>query len=148
MSAWRIGGYAGMLRARLNSVEFEKFADLGRQDRVTILLADDEPKLRQMLGLILQEAGYHLMIARDGRQALQLARGHAVRIDMLLSDIQMPGLTGPDLAKELLRARPNLKIMLMSGCVSALDAFESEWHFLQKPFAPNRLLEEVRLVLG
>jgi len=137
-----------MLRARLDSVEFEKFAGLRREDGVTILLAEDEPKLRLMLGLILQAAGYDLMIARDGHQALQLAKGHAGRIDMLLSDIQMPGLTGTDLAKELLRARPNLKIMLMSGCVSALDVFESEWHFLQKPFAPNRLLEEVRFVLS
>jgi two-component system cell cycle sensor histidine kinase/response regulator CckA len=84
------------------------------------------PALRQMLGLFLQAAGYHLMIAEDGRQAVQLAREHAGRIDLLLSDIEMPGLTGPDLAQELLRTRPKLKIMLMSGCVSAFNAFESD----------------------
>jgi two-component system cell cycle sensor histidine kinase/response regulator CckA len=137
-----------MSTAEFSSVESETLVDLRREDhRVTILLAEDEPSLRQMLSLILQAAGYHLMIAEDGCQALQLAKGHAGRIDMLLSDIQMPGLPGPDLARELLRSRSDLKIMLMSGCVSALGVFESEWRFLQKPFAPTRLLEEVRIAL-
>jgi CheY-like chemotaxis protein len=137
-----------MSTAKFSSVEFGKLADLRREDhRVTILLAEDEPSLRQMLGLILQAAGYDLMIAEDGCQALQLAKGHAGRIDMLVSDIQMPGLTGPDLARELLRSRSDLKIMLMSGCASALGVFESEWRVLQKPFAANRLLEEVQIAL-
>lgn len=87
------------------------------------------------------------MIAEDGCQAVQLANQHAGRIDLLLSDIEMPGLTGPDLAQELLRTRPNLKVMLMSGCMSALGVLEGEWRFLQKPFAPTRLLEEVRIAL-
>jgi two-component system cell cycle sensor histidine kinase/response regulator CckA len=128
--------------------EIEKLADLRREEpRVTILLAEDESSLRQMLGLVLQAAGYHLMIAEDGRQAVQLAREHAGRIDLLLSDIEMPGLTGPDLAQELLLTRPNLKVMLMSGCMSALGVFEREWRFLQKPFAPIRLLEEIQIAL-
>jgi two-component system, cell cycle sensor histidine kinase and response regulator CckA len=138
-----------VLSANFSSVEFGKVAHLRREDhRVTILLAEDEPGLRQMLGLVLQAAGYHLLIAEDGRQALQLAKEHAGRIDMLLSDIQMPGLTGPVLAQELLRSRPDLNIMLMSGCVSDPVVFETGWRFLQKPFAPARLLEEVRAALA
>jgi DNA-binding response OmpR family regulator len=100
-----------------------------------------------MLGLVLQGAGYRLMVAEDGHQAVQLAKKHAGRIDLLLSDIEMPGLTGPDLAQELLRTRPSLKIMLMSGCSSALGVLERGWRFLQKPFAPDLLLEEVRIAL-
>jgi DNA-binding NtrC family response regulator len=137
-----------MSTTKFRSSEIEKLADLRREEsRVTILLAEDESSLRQMLGLVLQAAGYHLMIAEDGRQAVQLAKEHAGRIDLLLSDIEMPGLTGPDLAQELLRTRPNLKVMLMSGCMSALGVFEREWRFLQKPFAPHILLEEIQIAL-
>jgi len=137
-----------MSAAEFSSVELGKSADSRPEEhKVTILLAEDEPSLRQMLSLILQEAGYHLITAEDGDQALQLAKKHAGRIDMLVSDIEMPGINGPDLAKKLLRSRSGLKIMLMSGCVPALEAFESEWRFLPKPFAPSRLLEEVRVAL-
>ncbi len=122
--------------------------DLPQQNRkATVLLAEDEPILRQLLGVILEDAGYNLMIAEDGQQALHLANGHAGRIDILVSDIQMPSVTGPELAKELKHSRPDLKIVLMSGCASALDVFESEWRFLQKPFTSSRLLEEVRVSL-
>ena len=87
------------------------------------------------------------MIAEDGQQALQLANEHAGKIDLLLSDVQMPGLTGPDLANELERSRPYLKVVLMSGCPSPSGAFERDWRYLQKPFQLNELLEEVRVVL-
>ena len=131
-----------------SSVEFRGSADVQHEnDPATILLAEDEPGLRQMLADILKAAGYHLMIAEDGHQALQLANGHSGRIDLLVSDIQMPGVTGPGVAEELKRSRPELKIMLMSGCVSPSVVFESEWRFLQKPFEPNQLLEEVRVAL-
>jgi two-component system cell cycle sensor histidine kinase/response regulator CckA len=137
-----------MLTAKFSYSDIGKLANLRREEPgVTILLAEDESSLRQMLGLVLQAAGYHLMIAEDGRQAVQLAEEHGGRIDLLLSDIEMPGLTGPDLAQELLRTRPTLKVMLMSGCTAALGAFEREWRFLQKPFAPHRLLEEIQIAL-
>lgn len=137
-----------MSPANFSSSEFEKLAGLRQKEPgVTILLAEDESSLRQMLGLILQAAGYRLVVAEDGRQAIQLAREHAGRIDLLLSDIEMPGLTGPDVAQELLRTRPNLKVMLMSGCSSALGVLEQGWRFLQKPFAPHLLLEEIRIAL-
>jgi CheY-like chemotaxis protein len=126
-----------MSTANFSSSKIEKLADLRQKEPgVTILLAEDESSLRQMLGLVLQAAGYRLMVAEDGRQAVQLAGEHAGRIDLLLSDIEMPGLTGPDLAQELLRTRPNLKIMLMSGCSSALGVLERGWRFLQKPSSP------------
>ena len=142
LSAWT------MSTANFSSSEIEKLADLRQKEPgVTILLAEDESSLRQMLGHVLQAAGYHLMIAEDGRQAVQLAREHAGRIDLLLSDIEMPGLTGPDLAQELLRTRPTLKVMLMSGCMSALGVSEREWRFLQKPFAPAKLLKEIQIAL-
>ena len=99
-----------------------------------------------MLGLVLLGRGYNLIVAGDGRQALELAK-RVGRIDVLLSDIQMPGLSGPDLAQELLRSRPDLKVVLMSGCVSFGNVSKREWCFLQKPFATSRLLEEVSTAL-
>lgn len=114
---------------------------------VMVLLAEDEPMLRQIVGRVLHEAGYDLMMAEDGCRALQLAKEHTGRIDILLSDIQMPGLTGVDLAVELLRSRPDLKIVLMSGCISTVSVLKREWRFLQKPFGANKLLDEVRTAL-
>jgi two-component system, cell cycle response regulator CpdR len=102
--------------------------------------------MNPMIGLVLQGQGYHLIVAEDGRHALELANSFG-RIDVLLSDIQMPGLAGPDLAQELLRSRPDLKIVLMSGCVSSVNVSNRQWRFLQKPFAVSRLLEEVRTAL-
>jgi DNA-binding NtrC family response regulator len=130
------------------SVESRASADVWRDNnQPTILLAEDEPNLRQILVGILKAAGYNLMIAEDGQQALQLANEHAGKIDLLLSDVQMPGLTGPDLANELERSRPYLKVVLMSGCPSPSGAFKRDWRYLQKPFQLNELLEEVRVVL-
>ena len=118
-----------------------------RNYQATILLAEDEPGVRQMLAAILHVARYRLLIAKDGVQALQLANGHSNGIDLLVSDIQMPGLTGIDLAKELKHSRPNLKVLLMSGCQPPSADLEREWRYLQKPFELNRLLEEVDLAL-
>ena len=128
--------------------EIEKLANMKPADHtVTVLLAEDEPTLRQMLAFVLQAQGYHLIVAEDGRQALELAKSIG-RIDVLLSDIQMPGLADPDVAQELLRSRPDLKIVLMSGCVSSVNVSRREWRFLQKPFSAHRLLEEVRTALA
>src|SRR5215469_2745407 len=81
----------------------------------TILLADDEPQLRNLLCLILETCGYSLLVAKDAQDALEIVSKSAEPIDLLVSDIEMPGMTGPELAKQIRRFRPYLKILLISG---------------------------------
>jgi|SRR5579871_579503 len=110
----------------------------------TILLAEDEQGLRCMLATILQEAGFRTLIADNGSRALRLANEYYGKIDMLVSDIEMPGLTGPALAKSLRTLRPDLRVLLMSGGMPDAGRVNGEWVFLQKPFPLGKFLEEVR----
>ena len=111
--------------------------------RATILVAEDEPIIRNLLNLILTKSGYNVLSATDGQEALQIASEHDYGIDMLVSDIQMPGMTGVELAKELERFRPNLPILLMSGFSQGMLILETGWSFLEKPFFPSAMLQKV-----
>ncbi len=73
---------------------------------VIVLLAADEPEVRTMLEKLLKQGGYELVVAADGQDALHKADDHKGRIDLLVASLQMPGMTGTDLARELRRARP------------------------------------------
>ena len=85
-----------------------------------------------------------MLSARDGQEALQIAREHYYGIDMLVSDIQMPGMTGVELAREIGRYRPILPVLLMSGFSRRTLSLDTGWSFLQKPFLPAAMLQKVR----
>ncbi len=110
---------------------------------VIVLLAADEPIVRGMVEKLLKQGGYELVIAVDGQDAIQKADEHKGRIDLLVCDIQMPGMTGPDLAKELRRARPDLRAMLIGAYPQGLLVLDAGWHFIQKPFLAKVLLEKI-----
>lgn len=110
---------------------------------VVVLLAEHEPAVRSMLEKLLKQGGYDLLVAEDGQEALQKSDEHKGRVDVLVADVQLPGMTGVDLAKEMRRARPDLRIMLLSPSVQGLLVLDSTWHFLQKPFLPKALLERI-----
>jgi DNA-binding response OmpR family regulator len=110
---------------------------------VVVLLAEHEPDIRIMLEKLLKQGGYDLLVVEDGQQALQKSEEHKGRIDILVADIQMPGMTGADLAKEMRRTRQDLRIMLLSPTLQGLLVLDSTWHFLQKPFLPKALLERI-----
>jgi two-component system, cell cycle sensor histidine kinase and response regulator CckA len=110
---------------------------------VVVLLAEHEPDIRVMLERLLKQGGYDLLVVEDGQQALQKSEEHKGRIDILVADIQMPGMTGADLAREIRRTRQDLRIMLLSPSVQGLLVLDSTWHFLQKPFLPKSLLERI-----
>lgn len=114
----------------------------------TILLAEDEQQIRDLLKMTFEEAKYPLLIARDGAEALQIARNHAGKIDILVANVQMPGMTGPDLAKELRRSRPDLRILLISGYSQGILMLDQGWHFLKKPFLPSAIIAKVKDVLS
>jgi PAS domain S-box-containing protein len=104
----------------------------------TVLLVEDQTQVRRALTRILEDAGYHVIAVEDGDQALELARKHDGRIDLLVSDVIMPGISGIDLSRRLLALDPHLAVLLVSGYagseVTRLSEFGECVQFLQKPF--------------
>jgi|SRR5580692_10418988 two-component system cell cycle sensor histidine kinase/response regulator CckA len=110
---------------------------------VIVLLAADEPEVRTMLEKLLKQGGYELVVAADGQDALHKADDHKGRIDLLVASLQMPGMTGTDLAKEMRRARPELRVMLTSSYPQGLLVLDTGWHFIQKPYMAKVLIDKI-----
>jgi two-component system, cell cycle sensor histidine kinase and response regulator CckA len=115
----------------------------------TILLVEDEESVRQLVRETLVARGYRVLEAANGQAALAVASKHENNLHLVITDVVMPGLSGHELAQQLLSARPGMKVLYLSGY--AQDAFAaSEAHkaFLQKPFTLQSLARKVREVLG
>ena len=114
----------------------------------TILVVDDETQVRTLARDILQGAGYRVLEAEDGEQALRTAEKHQGIIHVLLTDIMMPGINGKQLADKLLLSRPDTKPIFMSGraaeVISDAGVLIPVDAFLAKPFTVERLLNKVR----
>ena len=115
----------------------------------TILIVEDEAILREMARDILKDCGYHPLEASTGKEALDVWRESAGKIDLVLTDMVMPdGISGVDLAERLLADRPDLKIIFTSGYTSTEINAEllsrSKAHFLQKPYSVTTLARAVR----
>lgn len=118
----------------------------------TLLLVEDEEQLRNISVQMLQQQGYRVFAAADGDEAMRLWEQHGPTIDLLLSDMVMPGgLTGTALGEKLLQQKPQLKIILTSGYSEEIIELESksqtQFTFLAKPFRYQQLLDTVRLAL-
>ncbi|HWO14029.1 MAG TPA: response regulator [Polyangiaceae bacterium] len=115
-----------------------------------VLLVDDEDAVRGLTKRILRLSGYVVLEASNGREGLSAIEAHSGPLDLLISDVLMPEMTGPELAERALLLRPDLKVLLVSG--HAEDAFVKQTTaqglpFLQKPYAPAELARKVREVL-
>lgn len=113
----------------------------------TILLVDDSPQIRPLIRAILSELKWPVLEASSAQQALDIAAGHHGPIDLLLTDLSMPGMSGYELAVAMRKQRPDMKVLFMSGYglpSSGLDGVE----FIEKPFQPDPLLAKVRAMLG
>jgi two-component system, cell cycle sensor histidine kinase and response regulator CckA len=115
----------------------------------TILLVEDEEMIRRIVRDVLTRSGYTVYDAPAGAPALELLRSHDGEIDLLLTDVVMPGMSGPALARIATDERPSLRVLFTSGytnepeqIVGALDSA-----FLGKPFSPQALVAKVREVL-
>lgn len=113
----------------------------------TIMLVEDEPATGAILGRALLRAGYRVIEASNGAEALWLSDRHQADIDLLVTDIVMPVMAGPELATELTRRRPGLKVLYISAYLAGInDGGKSA--FLSKPFMPSELLKAVRRALA
>lgn len=99
--------------------------------------------LQKMLCDVLAVHGFHVLSADNGKEALDAAAQYSDSIDLLISDVQMPVMTGPDLARQLQILRPELKVMLISAYPLGELVLDRGWRFVQKPFLPNALLQEI-----
>ena len=112
--------------------------------RRTVLLVDDDSVVVASLQQALLQAGYHVLVAADGREALLRHEHGCDAIDLLVTDLQMPNMSGQDLARHLLANHPDLRIVFVSGNPDA-QPFPTERDFpnhvfLLKPFLPSELI--------
>jgi signal transduction histidine kinase/CheY-like chemotaxis protein/sensor domain CHASE-containing protein len=159
------GGYIGVLstpgegtsielllpRAQAPAALHTPTSDAGRSHAgmETILLAEDEEGVRQLAVESLERRGYRVLAAASAENALKLASSHDGTIHLLITDVVMPGIKGPELADRLRAMRPGIRVLLISGyaadVVTPNDLKEAK--LLPKPFAPPALLSAVRAAL-
>ena len=116
----------------------------------TILLVEDEGFVRKVTAEVLESAGYKLVIARSGAEALDAYRQLSNPVDLLLADVVMPGMSGRDLAAEFESLCPRARVLLMSGYAGQLAGCQVSPYgktYLAKPFSVQTLLKRVREVL-
>jgi CheY-like chemotaxis protein len=120
--------------------------------RKTILLVDDHTAARKSMQRFLLEAGYRILPAHGGKQALKIFAEHSGAIDLLIADCMMPGMDGQELAETLLRRKPGLKVLLISGYEHAPVELAGGFgagavELVRKPFSGKALIKRVIEVL-
>jgi DNA-binding NtrC family response regulator len=117
----------------------------------TLLIVENETAIRNLLQMALQKTGYTVLAAASAREALDIVRGHAASIDLVITDVVMPDMNGPELVRQLAPIRPGIRTLFMSGYLD--DALgdhgmlPSDVNFIQKPFSPRVIAQKVRTIL-
>jgi len=118
----------------------------------TLLVVENEAAIKALVQMALERHGYVVLTAESGSEALRLAADHHGPIDLLITDVVMPDLRGPELARRLVKQRPDLVTLFMSGYMD--DALGEDTatlpvpvDFIQKPFSPSALAARVREML-
>ena len=126
-------------------------ATLSLKGTETILVAEDEDGVRSLTREVLEKYGYRVLEAANGEEALVVADQHQGPVDVLLSDVVMPRMGGPELAQALLTRRPALKVLYMSGyteeAIAKHGILDPGTSFLEKPFSPDTLARRIRDLL-
>jgi CheY-like chemotaxis protein len=117
----------------------------------TILLVEDEGVVRELVAEILETSGYSVLQAADGPSALELLRRHSGSVDLLVTDVVMPGMSGPEVAQAVSAMRPGTHVLYTSGYTDSAighhGVLEPGIAFLQKPFSADDLTRKVRQLL-
>lgn len=112
-------------------------------EQQTILYVEDEQAIRKLVRSTLKNQGYNVLVAENGKVALEIAKAHDGPIHLLLSDVMMPELDGPTLAERLRAVRPSVRVIFMSGYSAELLRSYGECGFIQKPCLPSALVRTV-----
>jgi two-component system cell cycle sensor histidine kinase/response regulator CckA len=117
----------------------------------TVLLVEDEESVRLLTHRVLQRQGYTVLVACCGEEALTISQQYQQPIHLLVTDVVMPKMSGPQLASQLKRLRPGIKVLCLSGYTDSAmvrhGMLQSDRHFLPKPFSPTDLARKVRELL-
>ncbi|MGE0432119.1 MAG: response regulator [Planctomycetota bacterium] len=117
----------------------------------TILVADDNDAVRMVTVMLLEDAGYNVLVASDGEEAIRIIREHPGQLDLVVTDVVMPHISGRELANQLRAIRPGVPVMFMSGYTERgavqNGTIDEGFRYLQKPFAVGELLDAVRAAL-
>lgn len=115
----------------------------------TILLAEDEPLLRELGETILTQAGYMVLTAANGDAMRKLVAEYGGEVDLLIADVVMPDMSGPELVRMGKQRWPNVRVLYMSGYADdELKDLDPDAGFLQKPFTPTELMAKISEILG
>jgi two-component system, cell cycle sensor histidine kinase and response regulator CckA len=137
---------------RLQAVGETESAGAVASRHATVLVAEDRDVVRNLVVSVLEREGLHVLAAADGERALALAASHDGTIDLLLTDVVMPGLDGDELAERVHAQRPGTAVLFMSGYTEReairRGAADGDVAFIEKPFRPQELVEKVYAVLG
>jgi two-component system, cell cycle sensor histidine kinase and response regulator CckA len=114
----------------------------------TILIVDEEPQVRRLLEHVLRSAGFSVLSAECGPEAISISQANPGKIALLITDVTLPGMTGWNLAHELAEQEPDIPVLFMSGgCPEVNFGGDAHSEFLAKPFSLSTLLLEVRHLL-
>ena len=105
----------------------------------SILIVDDDSQIVRLVSEILAGQGFDIITSGSGEDALKKSKGFEGEIALLLTDFEMPGISGIELATRLTELRPNIKVLLMSGFDGGMLVLNEGWHFLPKPFVASQL---------
>jgi two-component system, cell cycle sensor histidine kinase and response regulator CckA len=131
-----------------------KFKEESRGKK-TVLLIDDDPQIRDLLQIVLRGSGYRVRVAKEAHDVLPILEDPGENIDLLLVDLFLPGVSGLDLADEVIREQPETKVLYISGLCDSEEIRSrapGQWgkdaSFINKPFRPTALVESVDELLG
>ena len=131
--------------------EQKGIAPENRSGTETILIVEDEPMVRELSGRVLEDLGYVVVLACHPREGLVYVEQHMDQIDLLITDVIMPGMSGKDLADQILERCPGLRVLYISGytddAIADHGVLSPDLDFLPKPFTPDKLAQKVREVL-
>ncbi len=117
----------------------------------TVLVVEDEELVRQITSTTLKDNGYTVLEASNSKEALPICENYPGKIHLLITDVVMPGMQGPSLAKKILSIHPEIGVLFMSGytdkAAEQLELLDHESHFLEKPFTPKKLLSKIKEIL-
>jgi len=119
------------------------------QLRSTILVCEDDEQLRMLVEMMLRNHGYRVLLAAHAEQAVEIAAAHVGAIDVVVTDVHLPHMTGPDLVERLHTIQPAFEVVFLSGYPAEMipGHLPSGSEFLQKPFDETALLETIRSLL-
>jgi CheY-like chemotaxis protein len=134
------------------SVPETKVVRASENGTATILLAEDDASVRELVRAMLSKKGYVVLCASDGEQAIDMAATHGGTIDLLLTDVVLPGLNGREVAERMRAARPDLRVLYMSGytddAILRRGVLAQRSSLIQKPFSASDLTSRVSELLA